>query len=107
MKISMSRGALVVGLTLLLVGCGSSLPPVEGATGGIGGGGNHGEGGAICTQRAPDGATFSICADASGEGGGGVSGGQGSNGGNGGKAGSDSGPVDATTDLPAPPVGAE
>ena len=103
MTISMKRGALAVGLVLLLVGCGSSLPSGQGATGGTGGG-NPGEGGAICNQVAPDGATFSICADASGEGGGGGSGGQG---GKPARAVATSGPVDATTDLPPAPVGAE
>ena len=103
MTISMNRGALAVGLALLLVGCGSSLPSGAGATGGTGGG-NEGEGGAICNQRAPDGAVYSICADASGQGG---HGGQGGKAGKAGFGGGDSGPVDATDDLPAAPVGAE
>ncbi len=97
MTISMTRGALAFGLALLLVGCGSSLPSGEGATGGAGGG-NVGAGGAVCRQVAPDGAVFSVCPDASGQGG---------NGGKGGNGGGGSGPVDAHPDLPPAPVGAE
>lgn len=99
MTISKNRGALAVGLALLLVGCGSSLPAGEGATGGTTGG-NVGAGGAICRQVAPDGAVYSVCSDASAEGG---AGGKKATGGTGG----DSGPFDAKPDLPTPPVGAE
>jgi hypothetical protein len=101
MRLSIDRGALATGLALLLVGCGSSLPSGEAATGGTGGG-NRGEWGAICNQIAPDGATFSVCRDAASD-----QGGNDGKGGKGGLGGSESGPVDATFDLPPAPVGAE
>ena len=50
MTLSMNRGALAVGLALLL-GCGSSLPSSEGATGGTGGGNQGGRRGDLQPSR--------------------------------------------------------
>jgi len=51
MMSSMNRGALAVGLAVVLTGCGASLLPGSNGTGGTGGG-NVGAGGAICLPGA-------------------------------------------------------